>query len=459
MGRPRFNASPAAMEATMSPHSQRSAAISAAFLAGALAAAVPSASSAAEYSGYVDLGVEQQKTDWLMLIEPGFSMRSEMFDLNIAVPLRFDLSDSFNIWKKDWDHLSDAGRVLRNASLRMNDDAFRMKLGVLTHTSFGHGTMVQGFISSLDPDTMPMGASLFVQTGAVTVEAMASDIFGPEVFGGSVAVEPITLTGTNYDRLHLIASFVADPSSPGEWHEDGTHDGSEWVFMYGFGIDWAVIRTDKWQLAPYFDANINGRGYGFHLGLTADFLLDPVKLSFRGEWRWAKAPYAPDYFDLAYTIERKDWSPSTSLPVSQALALDEFNLHHSGKLEVRAESGPVSATAVFAGIGQGLFNSSIVVNAHVKDFELSLFGALRHFKFGHNPDRSMALGELRYRFQEYFYTWLTVGQLYRFNSDHRATPLFLWSTGVGAAFLLQRQTPRKSVAASIDSSGKAAGGS
>ena len=133
------------------PSRVRTAPFRSAFLAGALAAAVPSASSAAEYSGYVDLGVEQQKTDWLMLIEPGFSMRSEMFDLNIAVPLRFDLSDSFNIWKKDWDHLSDAGRVLRNASLRMNDDAFRMKLGVLTHTSFGHGTMVQGFICRCGP--------------------------------------------------------------------------------------------------------------------------------------------------------------------------------------------------------------------------------------------------------------------------------------------------------------------
>jgi hypothetical protein len=102
------------------------------------------------------------------------------------------------------------------------------------------------------------------------------------------------------------------------------------------------------------------------------------------------------------------------------------------------ESGPLSATAVLSGMGQDLFNTSLIINVIAGDFDFSLFGALRHFEFGHDPDRVMGLAEARYRFLDYFYVWLSGGQLYRFDDDGRARPLPLWSTGVGAAFLLRK---------------------
>lgn len=399
----------------------------------------------AEHSLYVDVGIEQQQANWLMLVEPGLSIKSRPLELRLAAPLRFDVEDSFHLWKRDWDDLSDAGRVLRKALLQVYDGAVRISLGHLAHTTFGHGTLVQGFIASLDPDVMPLGASARVQLGPIAFEAMVSDIFGPEVFGGSLALEPASVFGVTYDRLHLTGSLVADPRSPGVWREVETQADTSWVILYGIGLDWAIVRTERWQLAPYFDANFNGKGYGFHAGLLADVVLRPLKLSLKAEWRWAKAPYAPDYFDLAYTIERRDYWSSSELPIAQALALDAADPEHSGKVELRLESGPLSATAVFAGLGKDLFNASIAVNAVAGDFEFSLFGALRHFKFGSNPDRSLGIAEARYRFLDYFYVWVSAGQLYRFDEAGRAAPLFLWSTGIGAAFLLNRpsQTARR----------------
>ncbi|MBR2979534.1 MAG: hypothetical protein IKC51_06340 [Myxococcaceae bacterium] len=391
---------------------------------------------AAEHSLYVDLGVEQQKTSWLFLVEPGLSIQTRPFALRLAAPLRFDMEDRFHLWSRDWDALSDAGRVLRELSLRVHDGAFRLFLGNLTHTTFGHGTLVQGFIASLDPDAMPLGANARLQLGPVALEAMVSDVFGPEIFGGNLSLEPVSLFGPTYDRLHLTGTFVADPTAPGDAREDGTRGDSSWVILYGVGLDWAVVRTERWQIAPYFDANFNGRGYGFHAGLLADVVFRPLKLSLRAEWRWAQAPYAPDYFDLAYAIERRDFWAAGELPISQAEAVAAIDWAHSGKVELRAESGPLSATAVLAAMGQDLFNASVVVNAVAGDFELSVFGALRHFEFGHNPDRALGLAEARYRFLDYFYTWLSAGQLYRLDESGRASALFTWSTGVGVAFLL-----------------------
>lgn len=395
----------------------------------------------AEHSLYVDVGIEQQKENWLLLVEPGLSIKTRPFELRLAAPLRFDVENSFHLWERDWDDLSDAGRVLRRASLQVCDGAVRIFLGALTHTSFGHGTLVQSFSASLDPDTMPLGVSARVQVGPLAFEAMVSDIFGPEVFGGSLALEPASLFGATYDRLHLTGTFMADPRSPGAGREDGTEADPSWVILYGVGLDWAIVRTERWQLAPYFDANFNGRGYGFHAGLLADVVFRPLKLSLKAEWRWAKAPYAPDYFDLAYTIERRDYWSSSARPIAQAQALDAADPGHSGKVELRVESGPLSATAVFAGLGNDLFNASLVVNAVAGDFDFSLFGALRHFKFGSNPDRALGIAEARYRFLDYFYVWLSAGQLYRLDGAGRAAPLFLWSTGIGAAFLLYKPSP------------------
>lgn len=392
----------------------------------------------AEHSLYVDLGIEQQEASWLMLVEPGLSIKTRPFELRMAAPLRFDVEESFRLRERDWDDLSDAGRVLRKLSLKLCDGAFRISLGNLTHTTLGHGTLVQGFIASLDPDVLPLGASARIQLGPVAAEAMVSDIFGPEVFGGHLSLEPVSIFGATYDRLHLTGSFVADPGSPGAWREDGTRADTSWVILYGLGIDWAIVRTDRWQLAPYVDANFNGGGYGFHAGLLADVVFRPLKLSLKAEWRWAKAPYAPDYFDLAYTIERRDYWSGSELPIAQAQALDAADPEHSGKVELRVESGPLSVTAVFAGLGKDLFNASIVVNAVAGDFDFSLFGALRRFEFGSNPDRSLGIAEARYRFLDYFYVWLSAGQLYRLDDAGRAASLFLWSTGVGAAFLLNK---------------------
>lgn len=392
----------------------------------------------AEHTAFIDFGIEQQKHSWFLLIEPGLSIKTHPFELRLAAPLRFDVEDSFHLWEKDWDTLSDAGRVLRKAALQLNDGALRLTLGFLAHTSFGHGTLVQGFVSSLDPDVMPLGANARIQAGPLAFEAMISDVFAPEMLGGNVILEPTSLFGFMSDRLHLIGSIVADPNAPGAWREDGTQEDSSWVILYGFGMDWTIVRAEHWQLATYFDTNFNGRGHGFHAGFLADVLFTALKLSFKGEWRWAKAPYAPDYFDLAYTIERRDYGSSTERPIAQALALEAQDPGHSGKVELRLESGPLSATAVLAGMGRDVFNASIVVNAVTGNFDISLFGALRHFNFGSNPDRALGMAEARYRFLDYFYVWLTAGQLYRINDEGRAAPIFMWSTGVGAAFLLQK---------------------
>jgi hypothetical protein len=383
-----------------------------------------------ETVGYFEAGPEYLDGQAYASVEPGLQYESEALRLSLAVPLRLRLNSSLTsrdglLRTEDWDDLSDAGRVLRRFELQLAQRAFTLHLGALAHATIGHGTIVNGLASSLDPDSLPLGAQARVVVGALAVDLLGSDLFAPGVVGASATLEPLSLWGEVNDRLHLSLSLIADPSAP-------QPSGFPRATVYGAGLDLAVLRTREVRIAPYFDANGRGKGFGLHAGVLADLSLGPAELGLKAEWRRTSGSYLPDYFDIAYSIERLSYLTSDPRPKAGV----DGGTFNSWRGEMRLVAGPVTVAAALAGREQERWDGSLVLSTAIGPLDLAAFAALRSFTWGNAPDRLYLLAEGRYRLGSYLYLWAMGGQLERLEGSsggEAAEPSLQAAMGIGIA--------------------------
>ncbi|MGC4115030.1 MAG: hypothetical protein QM765_10550 [Myxococcales bacterium] len=400
-----------------------------------------SALAASGVSGVVSLeaGPEYFGGEYYAALVPAFTLESEPVSLELDVPFRLRLDSNLSrergVYRtEDWDGLSDAGRVLRSLDVRLGNRTFVGHLGVLAHETVGHGTIVSDYGNSLLPDAQPIGLAARLAAGPVVAQVVGGNILGLDVTAASLGIEPLSLWGTPNDRMHFALNAAVD------WAPQART--SQYASVFGASLDGTVLRRKEAKLAPYIDFNTTARGgHGLHVGLLADFQFSLLKLSLRGEYRHTRGPYQPEYFDLAYSLER-----ITSLIEPESLAAGAslskadvpFRTDDTWRAELRLRAGPVSFAADVRSRGRDPFTRAIIHDASgVLEVEkgpvsVSAFVAARQFDWGHNPGRVLALGEIRYRILPNLHVWTVGGRSYRLEGTG-ATELWQLGGGIGGA--------------------------
>jgi hypothetical protein len=401
----------------------------------ALAASGSARADAPRALALFEVGPETFDGEAFALLSPGVRVEYEALAVELAAPLRLRLNASRArnlglLRAQDWDSRADLGRVVREVGLVAYERALDLRLGALAHRDLGHGTIVSDFGNALDPDRLPIGFAGRVAAGAFVVEALASDVLDPGVLGAMVRVEPLSLFRAEpEDRLHATAALFSDWTAP--------RGDAPRALVYGLGIDAIAWRGEHLKLAPYLDLNGRGGGFGLHLGVLADLSVSSVELSLKAEWRRAVLPYQPEYFDLAYPIERS--ALRTVSTESGTVALGKAALASGAgsgwRAEMRARSADLSAAAALSRRVTGEYDASLVGAVELDSLEVAAFAAARAFAFGHNPQRFFAQLEARYRFSPFLHAWLAAGRVYRLH-DGGAEPATQIGAGVGGAIAL-----------------------
>lgn len=356
---------------------------------------------ARELTGFVEAGPVWFE-DGYVLVEPGLAWESEALALELTAPLLlrvidFGGGDRGPLRRADWDERSDYGRFLRRFSLTLADGAVVLRAGALSWERIGHGTLFSGYSNTLNPDRHPAGAALTLAAGPVTAQAIWSDLLASRAGGGALVFEPLSLIGdAPNDRVHLIVQGGLDLGAPG----------TQALALWGLGIDAAVVRSTLLRLSPYVDFNRRGSGSGLHAGLLADLTIAGVDVGLRAEWRRTWGPYQPEWFDLAYEIEREDL-------LGAPKAAHDFGVGNGWRAEARVQYRALSIALASSSRGPDVQDASASIGAEVGDLSFALFGAARAFDDARAPDKVFALGEVRYRFGDYFHLWLEGGRIHR----------------------------------------------
>ncbi|MBI5545097.1 MAG: hypothetical protein HY901_14495 [Deltaproteobacteria bacterium] len=399
---------------------------------------VAPSSHAVSGAAVLEAGPERFGGEYYASLTPALMLDTEAVALELRAPFRLRLNGTLSrergfFRREDWDSLSDTGRALHRLDVILGQRTFVARLGALAHQRLGHGTLVCDYGNSSMPDAQPLGLSARLSVGPVATEVLAGNVLGLDLTAVTLGLEPLSLWGEPNDRMHLVTSAALD------WKAEAVS--AQRFGVFGISLDGTMLRTSAVKLAPYVDFNSSSRGgHGLHAGLLADFSIMQVDLSLRGEYRHTRGPYQPEYFDVAYPLERK-----SALIEPSALALGEiakadvpWGTNDTWRAEARLRAGPISFAGQLASRGRDPFtraqvhDASGVLSVEAGPMSVSGFAAARQFAWGHNPARVLAMGELRYRINPYLHAWTIAGHQYRLRSEGE-TAVWQLGGGIGGA--------------------------
>lgn len=282
------------------------------------------------------VGFGQIDEDWFTTINFGAAFQFGKLGLGVQVPLRLrtvDVSpkadpkrDGEIIRKADWDEVSDWTRIIQYISWGQPNDEIYARLGVLTGTTLGHGTIVDRYYNVVDVDHYQTGVQLHLDFKHAGGTFFMDNLIHPEMFGTRGFVRPFRffsglpewlndfVVGTTL-FMDVAGPLTAQTLSNGHCcavNGDGEvrFEGRGSVSMLGFDLGWEVAPADWVALTPYLDGNLltHTGGGGMHLGILSSFnILDVVRLGARIEYRVMDETYAPGYVNSWYEIERIDF--------------------------------------------------------------------------------------------------------------------------------------------------------
>ncbi len=238
--------------------------------------------------------------------------------IHLGLPLRLDL-DAGGLRPRDWDEPEDLAGVVERLELGGRGGPLHVAFGPMDGVSLGHGTLVDGYLTGLDPDDRARGVRVAGVLGPGRVEAVVGDVLAPRFLAGrasarlrlpwsgglevgafvardelpTVAVEPCG-TGCDGDRISI--------------DESGELVAGSWTSFLGWGFDAGLVVLDARgaRLTIYSDLVLEeGLGRGLYSGMAySGGLGHGVSAALRLEYRYLGAGSLPTPFGVFHRYDR-----------------------------------------------------------------------------------------------------------------------------------------------------------
>ncbi|MCK6552862.1 hypothetical protein L6R52_43965 [Myxococcota bacterium] len=334
----------------------------------------------------VSLGLGELDGDLFATLRFRLNLHREGWGLGLGLPLRFRLDDRATpavgdhlgiLRAEDWDHWSDALKILRYAYVGSPDRTgpYHARIGELHGLTIGHGSIVHRYYNGFDIDRFRLGTNARIEAGPFGAEVVASDLLraGGDLglAGGRLTLAPLSVMngkGEYSDRFVVGASLMVDAHAPVELERvprlgvgvpppvitgvpghtlpgsvvvDGDnipvprHERA--VAVLGADVEYTVIDDEIVRITPYVDANKifhGGRGKGLHLGVLWSFqfplVVGPLDVRVRTEYRRTDGDYLAPYFGTLHEVERFDFPPGSGATKVHALRQSRDEPAHDG---------------------------------------------------------------------------------------------------------------------------------
>ncbi len=301
------------------------------FVAGLLPAAVPPGPAFAADSGddwnksYVEIqvsGVAGGIHDaWSAGFEFILAGGGHGFHSTFVAPVRWDAS---GIRARDWDEISDYGRLVGFIGYRDRTGDIDVGLTALRGYTLGAGNLVSMLFSTVDQDHWRTGLSARLHWPVAGADLFIDSFLDPSLLGARAYFRPLWFVDKsgNLGRMELGASFATDIFAPSTFGS-GTLERPGDVLpdrfglvaadpdpVTGWSIDlrWPVAVKCIAELTPWAAWSRIGPADAAHAGLDMSFnVAKGWKLSVSGQYDYMEAGFAVGYFDNLYMADRYDF--------------------------------------------------------------------------------------------------------------------------------------------------------
>lgn len=285
-------------------------------------------------------------------------IRINMFQLAFRAPLRFHMTD-WTLREADWDETSDFFRLAQCARIDwsaegrfqrergfcrrwdvVKDDYYAStRLAPVQDFTLGHGTILNGFSNTIDPDHFQSALVTDFQLHQfVTGHFLLDNVTNPNLLGGTLSLQPFAYeqeaTAEYYEesnRLTLELTAVSDIGAPDRvltaFGRPLTDDHANLLYtrkpvtVLGADLTWRYIFGEQINFELHADANyIAGHGMGSHAQALFIYNHPDGIYSWRGvgEFRYVERDYIPNYFDSYYFIQRQQFNLSAQADAASA---------------------------------------------------------------------------------------------------------------------------------------------
>lgn len=279
---------------------------------------------------------------------PTADLRLHNLQAAIRIPLRID-PDTGDLRQKDWDESSDyfrLGQCVRfdmSASQRFErerglcqhwqiprDDYYvTFRLGPVQDFSLGHGTILNGYSNTLNPDHFQAGVVGQMQFHQFVLgNFLVDNVTNPTLIAGALALRPFSYeleeTAEWYEERHQLQvqlSAVSDLQAPDQVQSafgmaltDGDANllySTRPLTVVGGDFEWKYVFGKQIEMEAHLDWNaITGHGMGAHAQAWFTYNHPDGLYSVHsvGEARYIQRNYIPNYIDSYYFIQRQQYA-------------------------------------------------------------------------------------------------------------------------------------------------------
>lgn len=382
-------------------------------------AAHPGAASAqVSATGWVGAGMFGD--DPAMTIDVGLDYSGRSLSFGLGGRVRFLAADGFR--ERDWDEPSELVSLLRYVRYERYGDSSELIVvaGKLGDVDLGHGTIFDGYESTLNLDHLHIGMQVRSDGERVRFDAVIDDIIAPRLIGART----VLLSGRH---VSFGATAAADISSP-------SLDGP--TFVPFAVLDAAVEFTSKNDgetIRGYVDfVSMPRIGSGAHIGVSgrARFGQDGnlFHVGARGELRLSSDGYIPGWIGPLYEVTRSRVGDTMSSQLDLARTRGEVRLTALGGLSLQSEKlGTVQVTyASRPGLPKLLYGR--IVAPSFTGIQAAFWAAVELEKTG----AGAAALELRARLNRHAFLVIEAARLYR-DGVMGIEPVWLATVAIGAS--------------------------
>jgi hypothetical protein len=230
--------------------------------------------------------------------------------LGVGLYIQLLYNDESGIREEDWNGWQKWSQVLYYVRWAEKGDPLYIRLGALTDTTLGHGSIIGHYNNQLDIDNRKIGLEfdMNMNYGVYGFETMTNDVLKARVMGARGYVYPFPNT-LFLDRLGFGATYATD-INPDD-NNDTKNDG---VAVGGADVEIPLVETNSFSMLAYDDlAKIRpedslirqqfedrNSDWGNAAGLMGDIFMFGYKVERRNFRKHFIAPY----FDAFYEVER-----------------------------------------------------------------------------------------------------------------------------------------------------------